>query len=437
MKASPLMQIRFLGCAALAIGLLWTAAAPIALAAAGTVVLRDNFAQNNDWVPDKGEGKVVFSGGAVSIQALGLKGTEASITRRFFLSPAAAYRVNVQVAVTEQSAEDAVAAILLTAPSGDALTLELSPKDQYIRVTYWRNDKWAESVLTWTGSKAMKAAPGEVNTINVLSEGGRLTISVNGVEAGRTRVIDFAPTSVGLVGQKLKAEFRDLSIVETGVDVRQARQQLLVPVPGQKTLVYDNLQPDAVLLKKLATLGLTASDALPDWPKDSTTSTSSLLRDTTQHALTLQTKTSASLNAFPGNYAPLGDAGVSTHAKLNLVKLVPGADCAGIEIEGQASKQNDPTDSLVGCISQDSAAIHHYDAKTKKWTLLAGDGLALPNSKTAEIRLVWTPQSVVMFVDGRFHASADNPVGFRAKNFGFRIDGGQHVELTEFGVTEI
>jgi hypothetical protein len=415
--------------------------APSAIAAAGTVVLQDDFARDEGWLRDKGEGEVRFNGGAVSIQALGLKGTEPSITRRFLLSPAASYRVDVQVAVSQQTDDTAVAAVVLAAPSGDALTVNLSVKDQNIRVTYWRNSAWADAALPWRFNAAIKAEPGQINRLSLTSQGGRLAVNVNGVEVGRTRVLDFAPSAIGLVGEKLRAEFRELRIVETGTDARQARQQLLLPVPGQRTLVYDNLQPDAALLKKLGSLGLTQSDALPAWPLTMNHVGTRLTRDTQRQVLTMQADAGRVLNAFPGNYTPLGQAGISAHARLNLLKLVAGDDCVGIEIAGRAADakvgQGEDTDSLLGCISQSRAMIYHYQAKTQKWVWLAGEGLILPKPQRAELRLVWTPQSVVLFVDGRFHASADNPAGFEALNFGLRIDGDQLIELTEFRVSEI
>jgi hypothetical protein len=419
----------------LAAVVIWTS--PQALAAAGAVVLQDDFTRNEGWSPDKGEGEVRFNGGAVSIQALGLKGTEPSISKRFLLSPAASYRVSVQVAVSQQTDDGAVAAVVLAAPSGDALTVNLSAKDQNIKVTYWRNHEWADVALAWRFNDAIKAAPGETNRLSLSSEGGRLAVSVNGVEVGRTRVVDFAPNAIGLVGEKLRAEFRELRIVETGTDVRQARQQLLLPVPGQRTLVYDNLQPDAALLKKLAGMGLVGNDALPAWPAKASDSATRLLRDTQRQVLTMQANLGHSLNAFPGNYVPLGQAGISAQARLNLVKLVASDDCAGIEIEGQMPGQGEARDSLLGCINQGRALIYHYQTKTQKWQLLADADLILPKPQRAEIRLVWTPQAVVLFVDGRFHASADNPEGFAALNFGLRIDGDQLVELTEFRVSEI
>lgn len=407
-----------------------------ASAAAGTVVLQDDFSRDQGWsAPDAGV-SASFENGQLTVANSNPKlKSSATVSRPFLLAAAASYRVSVDIAVIRQEGESAFAGVDLVAPSGDSIAVTLSTKDQNIRVSYWYRGEWVKSIMPWTLAESMKSEPGAVNTIRVESKGGLLMVAVNDVVVGRTRVIDFFPTSIALGGGELfTARYDNLSITETGVDSRLARLQLLAPVPGQRLLAYDDFKSYSTT-GKLMSLVRRNKDDQPDWGESWDNARSRSEIDASRQRMVIEARTSSAWRNI-SSYAPMPYAGYAVAARLDLLTLASGNDCAGIEIDG-SREHNGTRDQLLACVSQTEAMLVYFDAAKDEWQWLARAALALPQPKSADIRMTVNNGQVLMFVDGRLHLSADKPAGFEYFNAGIRIDAAQKVEVLEFKASEL
>ncbi len=416
--------------------LLLAAFAGNAFAAAGTVALQDDFSQDTGWsAPDKNV-TVAFDKGQLSFTNSDANLGNTSVTRSFLLSPAASYEVSVDIAVTRQTGKDAFSGIELNAPFRDSVGFVLSPKDKNVMVVYWRRGEWAKALLPWTFVAAVKSEPGAVNTLTIESKAGAFVVSVNNEVVGRTKVIDFSPTSIGLGGGDVfSARYDNLRVTETGLDSRQARFLMLKTAPGQSQLAYDNFTSYSGVGKLLS---LTKKrDDKPDWGKFWNNDDSRAAVDASRQRMVIETK-NAEKSAFItiASYSPLRYAGVSVGARLVLPKLAADDDCAGVMVEGR-KVHNDDRDVLLACVSQSQAMLTFYDTTTEKWRRLSTGKLAVPNPSTADIQLVINSDQVLMFVDGRLHATADRPADFEYYTSGIRLDPAQLIEVLEFNAAEI
>lgn len=413
--------------------LLLLLSAQASLVAAAEPVLQDDFSRNDGWSTPDSRLVVAHEAGRLSLDNRDAGLHSISATRPIPLSAAANYRLSVDITIERLGGDDAFAGVELIAPSGDAIGLQLSPKDHNLRITYWYRGHWVGSIMPWTLSKALKSEPGAVNTLTLESKNGSFVVTVNGEFVARSRVIDFSPISVGLGGGgSFAAHYDNLSITETGLDSRLARLSLRSPVPGQRLLAADDFKSYSGAAK-LMSLAKKKNDR-PDWDEFWNNANSRVEIDGPRQRMIMESKSDRSAFTTISSYFPLQYAGVAVSARFNFLKLAQEDDCAGVVVQGQREISGE-RDLMLACVSQTQSMLAYFDVSTGQWRRLTTGSLALPG--TAEIVLTINGDQILMFVDGRLQISADRPTGFGYYTSGLRIDPMQSIEVLEFKASEI
>ncbi len=417
--------------------------APPAAAQANTssrTVFSDDFNSAGRWrLPADSAGAVNFGQGRLTLHSRPDSSNAVTVSHPLLLSPAASYRVSTEITVTERHNDDALAGISLQSPAGDAVRVRLRPGSKLVWIAYLHNEQSQPNLMPGTEVAGLKTGPGESNTLVVEGSGGRFTVLVNGVAVGSSAVVDFTPTRVQLVASDLRAEFKRLSVSETGLDTRHARLLQRLPVPGQRTLAEDTLKSGG-LGKALSFLGVGKAPEEPDWTDPFNDERGRFERDTGRGRLLLEAKTpkhSASVRL--ASYIPLPGVGYAVSARLHLLR--GGADdaCAGVFVDS-TPRASGGFDMLLACVNSESVQLWHFDAQADTWKTLAEAELAVPpatKGAAIDLRLVMTAQRVIAFVDGRVHISAARPADFKYDGVGLRVDPGLLIEASEFKAHEL
>jgi len=403
---------------------------------ADTVVFRDDFSQRLDWSqPDPGV-TVTLDHGVLLMSNRDARLQNTSIKHSFLMTGALNYRVSTEIAFTQVDGQDAYAGIELISPSGDAIGFFIAPKSRVIASSHWSHEAWAKAPLASQGVEAIKLERGAVNSLVVESNNGAFSVFVNEVLVGSTKAIDFAPSAIALRGGDVfEARFGALQVTETTPDTRLTRYQLMALVPGQMQLAFDDFTSYSGL-SKLMSLTKDKNDR-PEWYETFDNAIGRVQIDGARKRMLLEAKTeSRGVSNTISSWAPLAYAGVSVNARLNLLKLAEADDCAGIMVEGRQSTDGE-RDLLFGCVNQTQAMLKFFNSNTGEWALLQAATLVVPRPASVHLRLVINDEQLLLFVDGRLHATGKKPQGFRYHAPGVKIDPAQAVEVLEFQATEI
>lgn len=252
MKSSPhllataTLRIRTLAAATLRAGALAAAVLlPGATAWAADPGLRfdDNFSTPGNWAGfSKPHGTLTVSDGLLKVTRG--EGNSLAAEQPVSVSPAARWRVSVDLAFTDYATDDKKArgGISLSGPLGDGFYVLLDPEGD-VTVQYFDGKAWVDKdPLPYTRATAARLGKNARNTLSIERESGYFRIYVNGVHVGRTRIIDFTPRKAGIVlksATTLSAEFDNLRLDELGIDTRFSRLINNDGTPGARNLLVD------------------------------------------------------------------------------------------------------------------------------------------------------------------------------------------------------
>jgi len=427
---------------ALALALLVMASGPAA--AADTTVLRDDFSQPQAWSEaDPTKGKLSFAEGRLLLAAP-VSGDEPGVGRNLRLEAAQNYRVSVNVAASGHSNPEAWAGYWLFTPSWDVIWLIFNTQNQSAALLHRVNGEWQPPLIPSAPAPSLKTQPGDSNQIVLESVRGQLTLRINGVDVGTSRVVGFMPSHIQLRARYLTAAFSQLDISTTGTDTRTARLLQQLPVPGQRVLVHDTVKPASaskVLGLALSLLGM-GSDKKEaptvQWGDNWDRADSRFTRDTARGVLALQIKSpNGSHWLAPGQLNPIPGVGLAVSARVRA--YLPGAvnsGCTGLIVEAKADAAK-RKDTLLGCMTGTDVRMSYFNAKEGAWALLSVADVSQPLPPDTELRLVVLADQLQLYLGGRLHLTAKRPTRLQFGTAGLYAESGQALEVSEFMISEL
>lgn len=374
-------------------------------------------------------------------------------TRPVTLPAGASWRASLTLAAVQPADTDAALGLTLHGADGGFIAVMLRPRERDLVIFRGHKQEWIEPLLRWVPAPSLAGDATAPHTLVVDSQGGRLTVQVDGQEVGRSAVFDLEPVRIGVRSSRGQALVQALTLEATGVDERLARLSGARALPGAVVLLQEEFQA------KLSAAGaakavtglfgrlLGKADAAPQpgagsdaWGENWVNERSRFERDTGRKRLVLESLLEENaVWIVAGGRLPLDYAGTAVTARLRVQGT--GVDHrAGVMLQAHPAphpKQADDRNLLTAQWGENKLWLHEYDAAKGAWQQLRSIPWPADGAAEMTLRLVTSDRNAWVFVDGRLVMHHGNVVPMRASGAGLRADGRTRVEASSFVFSEI
>jgi len=399
-------------------------------AQAGDPPFRDSFSAAGDWASkSNSKFKVAVENGVLTTTSL--DGGMREFTQPVKINPAARWRAAVDITFRSYNEKDAAkrAGLAVNAPLGDGMHILLTSSG-FARISYWDGKKWVENdPLPFADAKRAKTKLNETNRLSIERESGFFRVYVNDDYVGRTRVMDFTPTSVGVVQSSQSAmtvEFDNLVLDELGMDTRFMRLLNISVIPGSKPLVIDDF-----------TRGDKQAKRVPTW-ESSCIDVSKAITNGRFVALCSDKENSTLVTADSSHAGYNSEGGFSDFQVGARFNREQGDGIYGLELRAKRHKEGpDETPVLNLLLGSKSFVVYYFPPGEKLIRLV--DWTPSPSIKSTDnhLNLTWENGRLLIFINGDFQTAVDAPKEFYLNKLGFYADSGTTISVDDFYAGEM
>ncbi|MBA3024558.1 MAG: hypothetical protein KKG03_02175 [Gammaproteobacteria bacterium] len=399
-------------------------------AQAGDPPLSDSFSAAGDWASkSNSKFKVAVENGVLTTTSQ--DGGTGEFTQPVRINPAARWRAAVDITFRSYNEKDAAkrAGLAVNGPLGDGMHILLTSSG-YARISYWDGKKWVENdPLPFADAKRAKTKLNETNRLSIERESGFFRVYVNDDYVGRTRVMDFTPTSVGVVQSSQSAmtvEFDNLVLDELGMDTRFMRLLNISVIPGSKPLVIDDF-----------TRGEKQAKRIPAW-ESSCVDVSKAITNGRFVALCNDKESSALVTADSSHAGYNSEGGFSDFQVGARFNREQGDGIYGLELRAKRhDKVPDETPVLNLLLGSKSFVVYYFPPGAELVRLV--DWTKSPSIKSTDnhLNLTWENGRLLIFINGDFQTAVDAPKEFYLSKVGFYAASGTTISVDDFYAGEM
>ncbi|MBU4046153.1 MAG: hypothetical protein KJ572_07390, partial [Gammaproteobacteria bacterium] len=283
--------------------------------------------------------------------------------------------------------------------------------------------------LPFADAKRAKTKLNETNRLSIERESGFFRVYVNDDYVGRTRVMDFTPTSVGVVQSSQSAmtvEFDNLVLDELGMDTRFMRLLNISVIPGSKPLVIDDF-----------TRGEKQAKRIPAW-ESSCVDVSKAITNGRFVALCNDKESSALVTADSSHAGYNSEGGFSDFQVGARFNREQGDGIYGLELRAKRhDKVPDETPVLNLLLGSKSFVVYYFPPGAELVRLV--DWTKSPSIKSTDnhLNLTWENGRLLIFINGDFQTAVDAPKEFYLSKVGFYAASGTTISVDDFYAGEM